>query len=47
LVSLATGLGLGEVLAKRVPTKVANVLVIGIALAGAAATIVRGSMALH
>jgi uncharacterized membrane protein YfcA len=46
-VSLAAGLGLGEVLAKRVPTKVANVLVIGIALAGAAATIVRGSMALH
>ena len=46
LASLAAGLGLGEVLAKRVSAKVANVLVVGIALAGAAATILRGSMAL-
>ena len=45
--SLAVGLGLGEVLAKRVPTKVADVLVIALALAGAAATIVRGSAGLH
>ncbi|MHB1008276.1 MAG: TSUP family transporter [Propionibacteriaceae bacterium] len=47
IASLAAGLALGEVLARRVPTKVANVLVIGLALAGSAATIVRGWMTLH